>query len=199
MFTGIVEELGEVAALDERGHDAQLRVRCRSVVDDARPGDSIAVDGCCLTVTSVDGEGFVADVMPVTLALTTLGLRRSGAPVNLERAVRADGRLGGHVVQGHVDGIAEVVSITPGEQWSVVRLRVPAELARYVVARGSIALDGVSLTVSDVDAEVVTVSLIPETLARTTFGTRAVGDRVNVEVDVLAKYVERLLAERDPA
>ncbi|MFI2102482.1 riboflavin synthase [Isoptericola sp. NPDC019693] len=198
MFTGIVEELGTVVAVREHADGARLTVAATTVLDGVRLGDSIAVDGCCLTVAETgehDGRAtWTADLMAETLARTSLGLREPGDPVNLERALAADGRFGGHVVQGHVDGAGTVLARTPGTQWEVVEIALPPELARYVVAQGSIAVDGVSLTVVDAGDDAFTVSLIPETRARTTLGSRAVGERVNLEVDVLSKYVERHLA-----
>lgn len=202
MFTGIVEELGEVIGIDRRTDSARLTVRGPLVVSDAAHGASIAVNGCCLTVVAHDEAGFTADVMAETLARTSLGSLRPGSPVNLERAVRADGRLGGHVVQGHVDGTGTVLERRSAEHWDLVRVSVPDHLARYLVAKGSVTVDGTSLTVVDVDdapdGPSFTVSLIPETLAATTLGATAVGSVVNLEVDVLAKYVERLLAIRTP-
>ena len=197
MFTGIIEELGQVAALEPGQDSAQVRIRGPVVTADAQPGASIAVNGVCLTVTSVDGDTFTADVMAETLARTSLASAGPGAPVNLERALAASSRLGGHIVQGHVDGTGTVIERVPGDRWELVRIAVPAALAHYVAQKGSIAVDGVSLTVAGLDdredgSAVVTVSLIPETLTRTTLGHRAPGDRVNLEVDVLAKYVERL-------
>ncbi|MEU2200311.1 riboflavin synthase [Isoptericola sp. NPDC019482] len=198
MFTGIVEELGTVVAVREHADGARLTVAAETVLDGVRLGDSIAVDGCCLTVAETgehDGlPAWTADLMAETLARTSLGGRRPGDPVNLERALAADGRFGGHVVQGHVDGVGTVLARTPGTQWEVVEVALPPELARYVVAQGSIAVDGVSLTVVDARDDAFTVSLIPETRARTTLGARAVGEPVNLEVDVLSKYVERHLA-----
>lgn len=198
MFTGIVEELGTVVSVREHADGARLTVAAERVLDGVRLGDSIAVDGCCLTVAETGEQGgratWTADLMAETLARTSLGGRRPGDPVNLERALAADGRFGGHVVQGHVDGVGTVLARTPGTQWEVVEVALPPELARYVVAQGSIAVDGVSLTVVDARDDAFTVSLIPETRARTTLGTRAVGERVNLEVDVLSKYVERHLA-----
>jgi riboflavin synthase len=203
MFTGIVEELGEVVALTvaPSGTAARLTVRGPLVAGDAAPGASIAVDGCCLTVTACDGETFSADLMAETLRRTTIGERRPGDPVNLERAVRADARLGGHVVQGHVDATGAVVARRPADGCVVVTVALPPDRLGQVVAQGSIAIDGVSLTVVDpgsADEPVVTVSLIPETLARTTLGRKQPGERVNLELDVLGKYVaayvERLLA-----
>jgi len=196
MFTGIVEELGVVEALQDQGDAVRLTVRGPLVTGDARLGDSIAVNGCCLTVAERDGETFTADVMRETLDKTSLGALTPGARVNLERAVTPATRLGGHIVQGHVDGTGSVVRREPSEHWELVEVSLPAGLSRYVVAKGSVAVDGVSLTVVDVAAEAFTVSLIPETLARTTLGTKQPGDAVNLEVDVVAKYVESLLPHR---
>jgi riboflavin synthase len=193
VFTGIVEELGSVVRIDDLGEAARLTVRGPQVVSDAGIGDSIAVNGVCLTVVTHDHESFTADVMAETLNRTTLGRLREGSPVNLERPVTLATRLGGHMVQGHVDCVATVLERVPSEHWEVVRMSLPADIARYVVEKGSITVDGTSLTVADVDGESFTVSLIPETLARTTRGLRAVGDEVNLEVDVIAKYVERLV------
>jgi riboflavin synthase len=163
---------------------------------DAREGDSISVDGCCLTVAALDGDTFTADVMAESLRRTSLGDLADGSPVNLERAATPTTRLGGHLVQGHVDGTGTVVSRTPSEHWDVVEIALPAELARYVVEKGSIAVDGISLTVASTSHQTFTVSLIPETLERTTLGGKQSGSRVNLEVDVIAKYVERLLGDR---
>ena len=199
MFTGIVEELGEVVALDPAGDSARLVVRGPGVTGDASRGDSIAVNGVCLTVTDLAGEAFAADVIGETLKHSTLGSLAPGQAVNLERAVRADGRLGGHIVQGHVDGTATIVSRQPGADWEVVRISVPPELARYVVYKGSVAVDGISLTVSglgDGGEPWFEVSLIPETLQRTTLGFKQPGAAVNIEVDLIAKYVERLFPGR---
>jgi riboflavin synthase len=193
VFTGIVEELGVVASIDDLGDAARLNVRGPLVTSDARPGDSIAVNGVCLTVVDLDDTSFSADVMLETLRRSSLGALVPGSPVNLERAARVDSRLGGHIVQGHVDGVATVTSVTPTENWTVVAFALPAGLARYLVEKGSVCVDGVSLTVMGVDDASFEVSLIPTTLAHTTLGTRRVGDPVNIEVDVLAKYVERLL------
>jgi riboflavin synthase len=194
MFTGIVEELGSVVAVEDRGQDARLRVRGPLVTSDARLGDSIAVDGVCLTVSELPGDGtFAADVMPESLRRTALGSLVAGAPVNLERALAVGGRYGGHVVQGHVDGVGSVLARRPGERWDEVEIAVPAALARYVAEKGSIAVSGVSLTVTHVSDEAFGVSLIPTTLAGTTLGALVVGSPVNLEVDVLAKYAERLL------
>ena len=199
VFTGIIEELGVVEGVEDQGDAVRLTVRGPHVVLDATLGDSIAVNGCCLTVAERDHERFTADVMRETLDKTALGALAAGGRVNLERAVTAGTRLGGHIVQGHVDGTGAVVRRTPSEHWELVEITVPAALARYLVAKGSITVDGVSLTVVDVcdGAEpTFTVSLIPETLARTTLGFKEPGDPVNLEVDVIAKYVERLLGSR---
>lgn len=194
MFTGIVEEIGEVVAVEPLGEDSRLVVRGPLATSDARPGDSIAVSGVCLTVTALPGDGiFGADVMPETMRLTTLGELRPGSRVNLERSLRADSRLGGHVVQGHVDGVGTVRSRTPGPRWDEVLVELPLELAPFVARKGAITVDGVSLTVTDVGEDWFGVSLIPTTLAGTTLGAAAPGTRVNLEVDVLAKYVQRLL------
>ena len=198
MFTGIVEELGAVAAVEDQGDAVRLTLRGPLVVEDAALGDSISVNGVCLTVAEHTEELFTADVMRETLAKTSLGTLAPGAPVNLERAVTADKRLGGHIVQGHVDATGTVVSRTPSEHWEVVEVSFPERLAPYLVDKGSVTVDGVSLTVVEVDddAGTFTVSLIPETLARTTLGSRGPGDAVNLEVDVIAKYVERMLDPR---
>lgn len=196
MFTGIVEELGVVEGIEQQDDAIRLTVRGAFVTDDASLGDSIAVNGCCLTVAQKDGETFTADVMHETLTKTSLGALDIGSKVNLERAVTPATRLGGHVVQGHVDGTGRVLRRTPSEHWEVVEVELPADLARYLVPKGSITVDGVSLTVVDVLDSSFTVSLIPETLARTTLGFKQPGDPVNLEVDVIAKYVERLLEHR---
>jgi riboflavin synthase len=194
MFTGIVEELGTVTALEDQGDAVRLTVHGPLVTSDAGEGDSIAVNGCCLTVVSrVDGS-FTADVMRETLAKTSLGDFEPGTKVNLERAVTPATRLGGHMVQGHVDGTGTVVSRKPSEHWEVVEISLPAELERYLVPKGSITVDGISLTVVEVGADSFTVSLIPETLARTTLGFKQPGDVVNLEVDVIAKYVEKMVS-----
>jgi riboflavin synthase len=195
LFTGIVEELGTVEAIEDQGDAMRLTVRGAHVMADASLGDSIAVNGCCLTVAARDQETFTADVMRETLEKTSLGVLEPGARVNLERAVTASSRLGGHIVQGHVDATGSVVRRTPSAHWEVVEITVPPALAHYLVAKGSVAVDGISLTVVDVDdtTGTFTVSLIPETLARTTLGLKQAGDPVNLEVDVVAKYVERLV------
>jgi riboflavin synthase len=202
LFTGIVEELGEVVALERGDGSARLTVRGPEVTADANRGDSIAINGVCLTVKLTSGGEFTADVMGETLDRSSLGVLAPGAAVNLERPLRPDGRLGGHIVQGHVDGTGTIVARTPADGWEVVRISVPAELARYVVEKGSVAVDGVSLTVSALSplpaaaAAWLEVSLIPETLERTTLGRKQPGEVVNLEVDMIAKYVERLLAGR---
>ena len=194
MFTGIVEELGEVVALEHGADSARLAVRGPLVASDAVLGASISVTGVCLTVTSLDGDEFAVDVMAETLRRSSLAALVPGEAVNLERAMRADGRFGGHVVQGHVDGVGEVLAREPGDRWEVVRVSLPEDLRRYVVEKGSVAVDGTSLTVSTLLPDAFEVSLIPTTLEATTLGRRAVGDVVNLEVDVLAKYVEAQLA-----
>ena len=201
MFTGIVEEVGTLVVREDSSDAAVLQIRADRVLQDVALGDSIAVNGVCLTVTGVTDGVWSTDVMAETLNRSSLGSVTAGAPVNLERAVTPHTRLGGHMMQGHVDGVGAVLARTPGEHWEVVRIGLPPELARYVVEKGSIAVDGVSLTVSAVsaagDAEPwFEVSLIPTTLRETTLGTRAPGDTVNLEVDVIAKYVERLLGAR---
>ena len=196
MFTGIVEELGQVSAWQDLPGAARITVRGPVVTGDVRHGDSISVNGVCLTVVdSFDGV-FTADVMKVTLDHSSLGALAIGSPVNLERAVRLQDRLGGHVVQGHVDATSEILSVTADQHWSVVRLSLPADLDRYVVQKGSITVDGISLTVADTAAGWLDVSLIPTTLGLTTLGHKGVGDPVNLEVDITAKYVEKLLAAR---
>jgi riboflavin synthase len=195
MFTGIVEELGRIEVVEQTPDAARLRV-VGVALDDLHPGDSVSVNGVCLTAADLHADGFTADVMQETLRRSTLGGLSAGDPVNLERAVTPTTRLGGHIVQGHVDGVATVVARRPAEQWEEVDLALPEGLSAYVVEKGSITLDGVSLTVVAIVDDVVTVSLIPETLRRTTLGQRAVGDHVNVEVDILAKYIEKMLTAR---
>jgi riboflavin synthase len=209
MFTGIVEDLGEVEAVEHRGDSARIHVRSAVVTQDARPGDSIAVNGVCLTVTGIitsrpraEGtppdppgppRGFAADVMGETLKRSSLAAVAPGTKVNLERSVRLEDRLGGHLVQGHVDDTAVILHRAPHEHWEVVRIGLPPGLARYVAYKGSIAVDGISLTVSAIGDDWFEVSLIPETLSRTTLGVKEPGETVNLEVDVIAKYVEKLL------
>jgi riboflavin synthase len=193
MFTGIVEELGTVEAVENQGDAIRLTVRATTVLEDAGLGDSISVNGCCLTVAERTGGTWTADVMQETLDKTSLYGVQPGDRVNLERAVTADKRLGGHIVQGHVDGVGTIVRRSPSEHWEVVQISMPPELARYLVDKGSITVDGVSLTVVEAGDDSFTVSLIPETLSRTTLGSRQPGDRVNLETDVIAKHVEKLL------
>ena len=193
MFTGIVEELGEIVAIERGAESAVVKVRGPLVTGDAARGASIAVNGVCLTVVEHDLDTFSVDVMAETLNRSSLGSLQTGARVNLERAMTASARFGGHIVQGHVDGTAQIMARVAGDRWEVVQLTLPPELSRYVVEKGSITVDGVSLTVSDVTDDTFSVSLIPTTLELTTLGRKGVGDAVNLEVDVIAKYVERLL------
>lgn len=196
MFTGIIEERGEVVRWEPSGDAARITVRGPIAVSDAAHGDSIAVNGVCLTVIDQGDDWFTADVMAESIQRSTIGAVRAGQRVNLERAARVGDRLGGHIVQGHVDGTAELLSIEPGEAWRVLRFSLPAEHAHLVAQKGSITLDGVSLTVSGVGDDWLEVSLIPETLVATSLGDLLVGDRVNLETDVLARQVERLVAVR---
>ncbi|MCW2669994.1 MAG: riboflavin synthase subunit alpha [Frankiales bacterium] len=193
MFTGIVEELGEITSWDDLPDAARITVRGPLVTSDAQHGDSIAVNGVCLTVVDNVAGAFTADVMKETLDRSSLGALGVGSRVNLERAVRLQDRLGGHLVQGHVDGTGEIVSKAPSEHWTVVRVTLPADLDRYVVEKGSITVDGVSLTVAAVQPGWFEISLIPTTLDLTTLGRKGPGDPVNLEVDITAKYVEKLL------
>jgi riboflavin synthase len=197
MFTGIVEELGRVKAIELQADALRLTIEGPLVVSDANRGDSIAVCGTCLTVVEHDATSFTADVMQETLNLTSLAGIKVGDPVNLERAMTAATRFGGHVVQGHVDGLGEIISRTPSENWELVQVRIPKDLMKYVVLKGSITIDGVSLTVNQVGEDFIGLSLIPETLALTTLGTKQPGDKVNVEADVMAKHIERLLEARN--
>ncbi|MDI5972210.1 riboflavin synthase [Streptomyces sp. SL13] len=196
MFTGIVEELGEVTAVEDLADASRFTLRGPLVTEGAGHGDSIAVNGVCLTVVSTADGTFTADVMAETLKRSSLGALRPGSRVNLERPMALGGRLGGHLVQGHVDGTGTIVERVPAEHWEIVRVSLPTELSRYVVEKGSITVDGISLTVVEANAGDFTVSLIPTTLALTTLGRKGPGDPVNLEVDVLAKYVERLLGDR---
>jgi len=201
VFTGIVEEIGTLLVREDQGDAARLQIRAERALEGVALGDSIAVNGVCLTVTAADREVWSTDVMAETLRRSSLGALGAGDPVNLERAVTPHTRLGGHLVQGHVDGVGTVLTRTPSEHWEVVRIALPAELARYVVEKGSITVDGVSLTVSAVSAvddpePWFEISLIPTTLRETTLGAVPPGNPVNLEVDVIAKYVERLLGAR---
>jgi len=198
MFTGIVEELGELVGFIAKGHSAVITVRGATVTTDARHGDSIAVNGVCLTVVDVDGDTFTADVMKETLDRSSLGVLTIGDRVNLERAATIATRLGGHIVQGHVDAVGTVLARQPGDHWEDVAVSLPPGLSRYVVEKGSITVDGISLTVVSVTDSAFTVSLIPATLELTTLGRKTVGDPVNLEVDVIAKYVEKLVQGARP-
>jgi riboflavin synthase len=193
VFTGIVEELGQVVAIDDLGDASRFRLRGPVVTEGAKHGDSIAVNGVCLTVVDFGGGEFTADVMAETLDRSSLGALAVGSKVNLERPMALGGRLGGHLVQGHVDGKGTIVERKLSDNWEIVKISLPADLSRYVVEKGSITVDGISLTVVDAGSDYFTVSLIPTTLALTTLGIKQAGDPVNLEVDVLAKYVERLL------
>lgn len=197
MFTGIVEQCGSIGDITALTDAARIRIIGPRVMDGTAAGDSISVNGVCLTVVDVLPDGFTADVMAETLRRSSLSEAGVGDPVNLERAARMDSRIGGHIVLGHVDGMGRVLAVEPGEQWTVMRFSLPDELARYVVEKGSIAIDGVSLTVVDVDDVSLSVSLIPTTLTETTMGVRKVGDPVNIEVDAMAKHIERLMQWRD--
>ena len=197
MFTGLIAELGTITAIDKGESSAVFTIAAPALISQIALGDSVAVNGVCLTATAITGETFTADVMVQTLAVTSLSQLAVGSVVNLELAALLNTRMGGHMVQGHVDGVATVVGLTPGEKWAQFDITVPEKLAKYIVNQGSICLDGVSLTVGEInDANnVVTVWLIPETLERTNLSGKTAGDLINVEVDVLAKYVERLLAK----
>lgn len=199
MFTGLIAELGVVTAINKGESSAVFTIDAPQLIGEIALGDSVAVNGVCLTATSINGTTFTADVMVQTLSLTSLSRLESGSRVNLELAAQLNARMGGHMVQGHVDGVATVIGLTPGDKWAQFDLTVPAHLSKYIVNQGSICLDGVSLTVGSIDdaTNVVTVWLIPETLERTNLSSKKPGDFINVEVDVLAKYVERLLAKGD--
>ncbi|WP_257158284.1 riboflavin synthase [Corynebacterium cystitidis] len=195
MFTGLVEEIGTVAEVEDLGDARRIWITAPLVTSDAALGDSIAVDGVCLTVTSVADEAFSADVMQESLDRSGLGGLRAGSRVNLERAMQAGARFGGHIVQGHVDGVAQLMSRSASESWEVFRFSLPEQLARYVVEKGSITVNGTSLTVSSVGSDFFEVSLIPTTLAETTAGGLVIGDVVNLEVDIVAKYVEKMVSK----
>jgi len=199
MFTGLIAELGLITAIDKGADSAVFKINAPGLISEINLGDSVAVNGVCLTATSVSGTEFTADVMIQTLSLTSLAKTIAGNSVNLELAAQLNARMGGHMVQGHVDGVASVIGLTPGDKWAQFDIKVPEHLSKYIVNQGSICLDGVSLTVGKIDdaTSVVTVWLIPETLERTNLSSKKPGDLVNVEVDVLAKYVERLLAKGD--
>ena len=199
MFTGLIGELGSITAIEKGESSAVFTINAPKLIGEIAVGDSVAVNGVCLTATAISGTTFTADVMIQTLSLTSLGQLSVASTVNLELAAQLNSRLGGHMVQGHVDGVAKVVGLTPGDKWAQFDITVPSHLSKYIVNQGSICLDGVSLTVGSIDDSnnVVTVWLIPETLAATNLSDKGAGDLVNVEVDVLAKYVERLLAKGD--
>ena len=196
MFTGIVEELGTISRVQDLGDSIRLQVSGELVRSDLAQGESISVNGTCLTAAELTSDGFVADVMLETLNRTSLRGITVGDKVNLERAMSGAGRFGGHVVQGHVDGVAEIISREPSANWEVVKVKIPSELAKYVVHKGSITFDGVSLTVNDISGDVVSLSLIPETLRLTTLGQKGVGAKLNVEADILAKHIEKLIEAR---
>ena len=196
MFTGIIEELGTVASVEVLPDSIRLAIKGDLVRQDLSQGESISVNGVCLTAAEITSDGFIADVMLETLNRSSLSGVSQGESVNLERAMSGAGRFGGHVVQGHVDGVAEIVSREPSANWEVVKVKIPAELSKYVVHKGSITFDGVSLTVNDISDNTVSLSLIPETLRLTTLGTKKVGDKLNVEADILAKHIEKLMEAR---
>ena len=196
MFTGIIEELGTVSGVQELDDSIRLKVSGKLVRSDLAQGESVSVNGVCLTAAEITEDGFVADVMLETLNRTSLRGIAEGDRVNLERAMSGAGRFGGHVVQGHVDGVAEIISREPSSNWEVVKVKIPTELAKYVVHKGSITFDGVSLTVNDISDDVVSLSLIPETLRLTTLGIKTKGEKLNVEADILAKHIEKLIEAR---
>ncbi|MDE0868396.1 MAG: riboflavin synthase [Aquiluna sp.] len=193
MFTGIIEELGTVTGITKQSDALRLTIKGNMVLGDLKRGDSISCSGTCLTAIEIDENGFTADVMMETIKLTSLMEVVVGDPINLERAMNAQTRYGGHVVQGHIDGVGEFVSRETSENWDWVRIRIPRELLRYVVMKGSITFDGISLTVNEISDDVIGLSLIPETLQVTTLGSKKPGSKVNVEVDVMAKHIERLM------
>jgi riboflavin synthase len=193
MFTGIIEELGKVSAIEKQPDAIRLTISCGKVLSDLKRGDSISCSGTCLTAMEIDGNSFTADVMLETLKRSSLSEVKVGDVINLERAMQHETRFGGHIVQGHVDGVGEIISREKSDNWDWVRIRIPADLMKYVVMKGSITIDGISLTVNEVGDDHIAVSLIPETLEVTTLGYKNPGDKVNVEADVLAKHIERLL------
>lgn len=196
MFTGIIEELGKVAAIEKQPDAIRLTIACKEVLSDLKRGDSISCSGTCLTAIEIDDRGFTADVMLETIRRSSLDGVKVGDPINLERAMNATTRFGGHIVQGHVDGVGEFVSREKSDNWDWVKIRLPQDLMKYVVHKGSITLDGISLTVNDIDGDVIALSLIPETLRVTTLGYKNPGDKINVEADVLAKHVEKLMENK---
>lgn len=193
MFTGIIEELGKVAAIEQQPDAIRLTIACGKVLSDLKRGDSISCSGTCLTAMEIDGNSFTADVMLETLKRSSLSEVKVGDVINLERAMQHETRFGGHIVQGHVDGVGEVISREKSDNWDWVRIRIPADLMKYVVMKGSITFDGISLTVNSIEDDVIGLSLIPETLTVTTLGYKGPGDKVNVEADILAKHIERLM------
>ena len=197
MFTGIIEELGSVVAIEDQPDAKRITFSGPIVTSDVSRGDSIAVNGACLTAVEISDSQFTADVMHETLRLTSLGSLVVGSPVNLERAMNAATRFGGHMVLGHVDGVGTIVSRKPSDNWEWVTIQIPTSLMKYVVLKGSITIDGISLTVNEVTADTVSFSLIPETLRLTTLGSKAVGDKVNVEADIMAKHIEKLMESRN--
>jgi riboflavin synthase len=196
MFTGIIEELGTVASVEVLPDSIRLAIKGDVVRQDLSQGESISVNGVCLTAAEITSDGFIADVMLETLNRSSLSGISEGESVNLERAMSGAGRFGGHVVQGHVDGVAEIISREPSANWEVVKVKIPSDLSKYVVHKGSITFDGVSLTVNEISNNTVSLSLIPETLRLTTLGTKKVGDKLNVEADILAKHIEKLIEAR---
>jgi riboflavin synthase len=196
MFTGIIEELGKVSAIENQPDALRLTIECQEVLSDLKRGDSISCSGTCLTAIEIDDKSFTADVMLETIRRSSLDGVKVGDPINLERAMTAATRFGGHLVQGHVDGVGEVVSREKSDNWDWVKIRLPKELMKYVVHKGSITLDGISLTVNDIADDVIAVSLIPETLRVTTLGYKNPGDKVNVEADVMAKHIEKLMESK---
>jgi riboflavin synthase len=196
MFTGLIEELGSISAIEPQQDAVRLTISGKLTISDLKRGDSIAVNGACLTAVEIDANGFTADVMQETLKKTSLGSLKVGAPINLERAMTAATRFGGHMVLGHVDGVGKFVSREKSDNWDWVRIELPQELMRYVVHKGSITIDGISLTVNEVEGNIIGLSLIPETLKLTTLGRLSAGDLVNVEADVMAKHIEKLMDAR---
>jgi riboflavin synthase len=196
VFTGIIEELGTVSGVQELADSIRLQVSGELIRSDLSQGESVSVNGVCLTAAELTTDGFIADVMLETLNRSSLSGIKQGDRVNLERAMSGAGRFGGHVVQGHVDGVAEIISREPSANWEVVKVRIPSDLSKYVVHKGSITFDGVSLTVNEISDDVVSLSLIPETLRLTTLGAKKVGDKLNVEADILAKHIEKLIEAR---
>lgn len=199
MFTGIIEELGTVAKIETLPDSIRLQIKGDLVSSDLSRGESISVNGVCLTAAELTSDGFIADVMLETLNRSSLSGIAQGDRVNLERAMSGTGRFGGHVVQGHVDGVAEIISREPSANWEVVKVKIPSDLSKYVVHKGSITFDGISLTVNDITGDTVSLSLIPETLRLTTLGNKKVGDKLNVEADILAKHIEKLIEARSQA